>query len=434
MMLIQVIPQRARAFVVGAAGGLAVCAVLYAPQGSLMRLPESTPQPADMVVKAIPLSALPEHQRIAFGVSEPLVQPASVSKPSARPPSVTHTVVAGLTPPNPKAEVVPVKLQPVRKAPDVDSPFTLPLSHFLMEKAWMPEIPPVYQAVVWGDHALLLAMLQDGLDPNAPTPSGDTALCSAARSGNELMVRDLLAYGADPNLVGREQQTPLALCSLRRCMRMMRDLLNAGADPNRPFTAPVDPGLLERVRIQDLKFSLEKDSGVTPLMACSARGDVEAAACLLEYGAKASAYTKRYKRYPLNFAALQKYLFLMRVLLGRSPDAEPDTLVTVDLSQQRAWVTKHGEVVNSTSISSGRAGYSTPTGRYVVTDKHKHHTSTLYHVDMPWFMRLNCSAIGLHSGHVTGRPASHGCIRLPYNKAKAFFGIVAVGDEVEIVR
>ncbi|HEY1051580.1 MAG TPA: L,D-transpeptidase, partial [Prosthecobacter sp.] len=90
-------------------------------------------------------------------------------------------------------------------------------------------------------------------------------------------------------------------------------------------------------------------------------------------------------------------------------------------------------IVNSTTVSTGREGYRTPAGRYVITDKHKSHTSTLYHVAMPWFMRLNCSAIGLHSGYVTGRPASHGCIRLPYEKAKEFFHQVAVGDEVEIV-
>ena len=89
--------------------------------------------------------------------------------------------------------------------------------------------------------------------------------------------------------------------------------------------------------------------------------------------------------------------------------------------------------IATTTVSTGRSGYRTPAGRYVITDKHRSHTSTLYHVEMPWFMRLNCSAIGLHSGVVTGRPASHGCIRLPYNQAKLFFSLTNVGDEVEIV-
>ena len=69
-----------------------------------------------------------------------------------------------------------------------------------------------------------------------------------------------------------------------------------------------------------------------------------------------------------------------------------------------------------------------------MTDKHISWNSTIYYVEMPWFMRLNCSAIGLHAGYVTGEPASHGCIRLPYEKAKKWFGIVKAGDEVQIIR
>ena len=122
-----------------------------------------------------------------------------------------------------------------------------------------------------------------------------------------------------------------------------------------------------------------------------------------------------------------------RSLPGRSPDAEPDILITVDLSDQRAWLCKNGEVVEHTRISTGREGYDTPAGRYVITDKHPMHNSTLYHVEMPWFMRLNCSAIGLHSGYVTGRPASHGCIRLPSEIARKFYSMTKVGDEVQIV-
>jgi hypothetical protein len=178
---------------------------------------------------------------------------------------------------------------------------------------------------------------------------------------------------------------------------------------------------------------MESDRGVTPLIACSARGDVEGAAELLRWGASPSRCTTRYHRYPINFAASQGYLFLMRIILGRQPESEPQILVTIDLSKQRAWVTKEGQIIDTCPVSTGREGYKTPAGRYVITDKHRSWTSTLYHVAMPFFMRLNCSAIGLHSGYVTGRPASHGCIRLPYEKARKFFGICNVGDEVQIV-
>jgi len=293
--------------------------------------------------------------------------------------------------------------------------------------------PPAYQAVLNDDPAQLTRLIAQGISAEEPTLGGDTPLCAAVRMGRAECVRVLALAGVDMNEPGHEKQPPIALASLRRNKEVLQALLDAGVDPNTRFKTPVLKEVIDRCTIKDLRNALESDRGITPLMCCAARGDVEGAVVLLRGGAKAGLCTTRYKRYPINFAATQGYLFLMRVLLGRDPDAEPNLLVTVNLTNQRAWVTHAGRVVNSTAVSTGREGYRTPAGRYVITDKHKSHTSTLYHVAMPWFMRLNCSAIGLHSGHVTGRPASHGCIRLPYEKAKEFFQQVAVGDEVEIV-
>ena len=295
-------------------------------------------------------------------------------------------------------------------------------------------LPLVYQAVLLEDFEWLCELLDRGLSADELTWGGDSALCMAVRTGQYDAVRVLLLAGADPNLLGSDKQPPLSLAALRRPFEVIEALLIAGAEPDTRFASPVSRRILDQVLIRDLKTHLENDRGVTPLMACAARGDVEGAAVLMAHGAKTSVCTSKFKRYPLNFAATQRFLFLMRILLGRPIDAEPDVLITVDLSQQRAWLEKDGRVVESTAISTGREGYATPSGRYVITDKHRTHTSTLYHVSMPWFMRLNCGAIGLHSGHVTGRPASHGCIRLPYAKAKQFFALAKVGDEVQIVR
>jgi len=308
-----------------------------------------------------------------------------------------------------------------------------PLEEFMLRHLVRLDAPALHQAVVIGDLDAVMRLLAVGAEPDVRSETNETPLCAAILTGQRAAADLLLLHGADPNLPGSEGQPPLALASLRRDPELLRLLLISGAVPNAPFVSPVPESVLNRVTIRDLKSSLTHDRNVTPLMACAARGDVESTALLMRHGARASVCTGRYKRYPINFAATQGYLFLMRVLLGRDPDSEPDLLVTVDLSDQRAWITQAGKVIDSTKISSGRKGYSTPTGRFVVTDKHRTHTSTLYHVAMPWFMRLNCSAIGLHSGHVTGRPASHGCIRLPYDKAKAFFSIVKVGDEVEVV-
>jgi ankyrin repeat protein len=294
-------------------------------------------------------------------------------------------------------------------------------------------LPQAYQAVLNDAPAHLARIIAMGFSPHEKTLGGDTPLCAAVRMGRAECVRVLALSGVDLNESAHEHQPPIAIASLRRNTPVLKALLELGVDPNTRFKTPVMKAVIDRCMIKDLRNALESDRGITPLICCAARGDVEGAVALLNAGAKAGVCTTRYHRYPLNFAATQGYLFLMRVLLGRDPESEPDILVTVDLSNQRAWVVKQGRIINSTSVSTGRAGYSTPAGRYVITDKHRSHTSTLYHVAMPWFMRLNCGAIGLHSGYVTGRPASHGCIRLPHEKAKEFFSQVAVGDEVEIV-
>ncbi len=306
----------------------------------------------------------------------------------------------------------------------------------LLFRTEIPDIgglPLLHYAAILDDDEWVSELISRGADANEPTPGGDTILCAAVRYGAAKSVRALLYGGADVTKPGYEKQPPLPLASLRRGTEIYRALLAAGTDPNIRFATPITKAVLDRVTIKDLKNALESDRGVTPLIACASRGDVEGAAELMRWGASASKCTTRYHRYPINFAANQGYLFLMRIILGRQPESEPVILVTIDLSKQRAWVTKEGQIIDTCPVSTGREGYRTPAGRYVITDKHRSWTSTLYHVAMPFFMRLNCSAIGLHSGYVTGRPASHGCIRLPYDKARKFFGICNVGDEVQIV-
>lgn len=293
--------------------------------------------------------------------------------------------------------------------------------------------PLLHYAVMLDDGEWIGRLVARGADANELTAAGDTLLCSAVRLGAAESVAALTFAGADVHKLGLEKQPPLPLASLRRGPEIYRSLLAAGADANGRFATPVTSALLDRVTIKDLRNALESDRGVTPLIACASRGDVEGAAVLIRHGASPAKCTTRYHRYPINFAATQGYLFLMRIILGRQPESEPEVLVTVDLSSQRAWLTRDGRVVDSCPVSTGREGFNTPAGRYVITDKHRSWTSTLYHVAMPFFMRLNCSAIGLHSGYVTGRPASHGCIRLPYDKARSFFGICSVGDEVQII-
>lgn len=357
--------------------------------------------------------------------------------PSASTPKAPEAAKAAENKPAPAVVAVkPVlaKASSIPYEPKKWRPILDPISEF-WSTLWprTDALPTIFQAVLLRDAEHVAHLVAMGFDPSEKTQFGDTALCAAVRSSQADMVEVLAMCGVDLNEPGRENQAPILVASMRRNTAVLAALTSLGVDPNTRFKSPIAKELIDRCTIKDLRNAMESDRGVTPLICCSARGDVEGAVALMKAGAKAGMSTSRYHRYPINFAATQGYLFLMRVLLGRDPDAEPDTLVTVDLSSQRAWVTKNGKVIASTSVSTGREGYRTPAGRYVITDKHRSHTSTLYHCAMPWFMRLNCSAIGLHSGYVTGRPASHGCIRLPYDQAKLFFSLTGVGDEVQIV-
>jgi hypothetical protein len=290
----------------------------------------------------------------------------------------------------------------------------------------------VFEAVSANDEAKLEELLQAGLPAEQRNEEGDTPLCLSLRRRFLSLAVKLIEHGADPNTPGLWQQVPVVLASMYRHPTLLEDLLKAGADPNVPFSHPAAPELLEVVPDPWLRGELKRERNVTALMACSLRGDVEGVIALVKNGARKNAHTLPGYRYPINMAAGRGYLFIMRVLLGRDPDEEPARLITVDLTHQKFWVVQHGEEILRSSISSGRNGKETPPGRYVITNKHKEWVSTIYKVPMPYFLRFNCSEIGFHSGRVTGRPASAGCVRLPHATAKKLFDLAQVGDEVII--
>ncbi len=296
-------------------------------------------------------------------------------------------------------------------------------------------VPAVYAAVLMADEDRLGEFLAHGAWADEPTASGDRALAAALRLREYGALHLLCA--ADVDLLSPcavEGQPLLVLAALRRQTEGMRLLLQRGADPDPRSHYPVARTLIEEQSLKDLRNSLERDRELTPLMICAAHGDVAGIELLLKAGARVNVFSKLYKRYPINFASAQGYTYVMQVLLGRRPGDEPDQRVVINLSRQRAELLRDGEVVDTTSVSTGRKGYATPPGTFVITNKHSSWISTIYKVPMPWFMRLSCGSIGMHAGNVPGYPASHGCIRLPHTKAKAFFAQMRVGDVVEIRR
>lgn len=134
-------------------------------------------------------------------------------------------------------------------------------------------------------------------------------------------------------------------------------------------------------------------------------------------------------------------------------------LIKINIDQQKAYFYKGNQLVGQTPISSGSENHKTPRGTYKVTEKDIDHTSSLYgvikdnatgavvnadadtrkhkakagqtfvHAPMLNFLRFN-GAIGMHTGHLPGYPASHGCVRLPHHMASKFYEHAKYGTKV----
>jgi len=107
--------------------------------------------------------------------------------------------------------------------------------------------------------------------------------------------------------------------------------------------------------------------------------------------------------------------------------------ILVDRKNKRVWAYQDGNMVFESVTTTGKASSPTPRGKFHVIKKHRKWTSTIYHVPMNYFLRLNPHVFGLHAGQIRTQPASHGCIRLPETKAQELFDMCPVGTFVYII-
>jgi len=140
------------------------------------------------------------------------------------------------------------------------------------------------------------------------------------------------------------------------------------------------------------------------------------------------------------------------------------TRIVVNVDEQKAHFYEGDKEVGWTTIASGISHYPTPVGSFSVQEKVANKESNLYGkiygkegqllssnakrgktpipdgarfdgADMPYFLRLTGDGIGMHAGPIPrpGRPASHGCIRMPKAFAPIAFRHVGIGTQVSIV-
>jgi ankyrin repeat protein len=211
-------------------------------------------------------------------------------------------------------------------------------------------------------------------------------------------------------------------------------LLDNGADPNSRLNYPVSGEFLGKfTENRSLSYRLKNESSITPIMLAAGSKQLDLAKALLKKGAHRNKPTNDHT-YPVTFAINADDIPMAQLMLGREPelDGKHQRKIVVSIDEQVARFYKEGTLLYSTGCSTGRSGFRTPRGTFVITDKSRLRYSTLYGSAMPFFMRLSGSAVGMHQGNCPGYPASHGCIRLPYTYAKNFFGVAQVGDIVVV--
>jgi L,D-transpeptidase catalytic domain len=116
--------------------------------------------------------------------------------------------------------------------------------------------------------------------------------------------------------------------------------------------------------------------------------------------------------------------------IASRPAGDP-VLAIVSLQRQRITIYDAQGWILRAPVSSGQKGRETPSGIFSVIEKQAEHYSNLYDdASMPHMQRLTWSGIALHGGHLPGYPASHGCIRMPFDFAERLFDATQLGLRV----
>ncbi len=137
--------------------------------------------------------------------------------------------------------------------------------------------------------------------------------------------------------------------------------------------------------------------------------------------------------------------------------------VEINLTTQKALVKRGKRLIGWCYVATGREGKGTPAGLYHIQEKLVEKYSnkygwvqdefgnvtnpdakpgvelkpgeTYFPAPMPYWQRLTSYGIGMHVGVIPepGRPASHGCIRMPKDFCPLIFEVTEVGTPVKIV-
>ena len=271
-------------------------------------------------------------------------------------------------------------------------------------------------------------LLAGGANPNAQYDHSESWLSKAVREGDEKIALTLIKAGAEViGIRSRDGHTLLGWSIAHQMTNVVEALIDAGVDVDADERAPARSEFRDMFGSKTFKYHLQTDRRIRPVMMAAALYNEEIAQMLMDAGANGQAYTRKYLTAAI-IGSWHKDTDLQQiVLLGEVPNPQPRKVV-VDLSSQRVTLYENGVATYSTRCSTGKSGHRTPVGEYVISDRHRHHTSSIYGTSMPYFQRFSFSAFGLHQGYVPNYPASAGCIRLPHQSARHLWDKLNVGD------
>ena len=153
------------------------------------------------------------------------------------------------------------------------------------------------------DPESVLALLDQGVDPNAARPDGATALLWAAHWDDVELVERLLRAGADVNAADDHGVTPLERAAENASVAMVEMLLAAGADVHARQT-----------------------SGLTPLMTAARTGSVDVVEALIRGGADINAAVTATGSTALMWAVSERHPEIVHALLAAGADPRASTI------------------------------------------------------------------------------------------------------------
>jgi uncharacterized protein len=154
-------------------------------------------------------------------------------------------------------------------------------------------------AVMRGDSVTARALIQQGVDVNAPRPDGATAIHWAAYRQDIDIANLLIRAGANVKVANRDGATPLSVASINGDAAMVMALLKAGADPNESLP-----------------------TGKTDLMLASRNGNIDAMKALIDAGANVNAKETLRGTTALMWAADEAHPAAIRLLVQRGADVK----------------------------------------------------------------------------------------------------------------